>query len=133
MKYLLDTDICIYIANEKRESVRQRLERTRPANVVISVITLAELQYGAEKSARPEQNRKRIELLLAQIRVLDFAPGDARVYGNLRAALERRGEVVGANDLLIASQALNQNLIMVTNNEREFRRIPQLKIENWAG
>ena len=132
MKFLLDTNICIYIANEKPPSVRERMDRTNPMDLAVSSITLAELHFGVAKSARPEQNKRRIEVFLERIAVLDFTPKDAQTYGTLRASLEHRGEIIGGNDLLIAAQALERNLILVTNNEREFRRIKQLKIENWA-
>lgn len=132
MKYLLDTNICIYIANEKPESVRARFECAKPGEVGISVITLAELAYGAEKSGRPELNRRRIEVFRSQLTVLDLTSGMTQVYGRLCAELERNGALVGPHDLLIAAQALQEKLVLVTNNVREFRRIPGLKIENWA-
>ena len=132
MKYLLDTNICIYIANEHPKSVRARFERTKSGEVGISVVTLAELAFGAAKSGRPELNRRRIEVFRSQLTVLDLTSEVAQIYGALRAELERRGTLIGPHDLLIAAQALQEKLVLVTNNVREFKRIPGLKIENWV-
>lgn len=132
MKYLLDTNICIYIANKRPESVRARFESVLPNDIAISVVTLAELVYGAENSGRPELNRRRIEIIRTRLTVLDLTSEITTTYARVRVDLERKGTLVGPYDLLIAAQALHLELILVTNNEREFKRIPGLKIENWV-
>ncbi len=132
MKYLLDTNICIYIANKRPESVHARFERVMPDDVAISVVTLAELAFGAENSARPELNRRRIEVIRSSLIVLDLNPDVTATYARVRVNLEHKGTLVSPHDLLIAAQALHHKLILVTNNEREFKRIPGLKIENWV-
>jgi tRNA(fMet)-specific endonuclease VapC len=132
MRYLLDTDICIYIAKRKPAGVLTRLERLRPGDVGMSVITYLELVYGACKSQQVEANGARIKQLshLIPVQALD-APA-ATHYGRLRAGLERSGSLIGAYDLLIAAHALALGLTLVTNNVREFRRVPGLRLENWA-
>jgi tRNA(fMet)-specific endonuclease VapC len=132
MRYLLDTNICIYIARQKPPGVLARLQRLRAGDVGMSVITYLELVYGAWKSQRREENLERInELeLLIPVLVLDASAGQH--YGQIRAELERKGSPIGACDLLIAAHAVSLGLTLVTNNVREFRRIAQLRVENWA-
>ena len=132
MRYLLDTDTCIYIVKHKPAGTLKRFEQTRAGDVGMSVITYLELVYGALKSRHVEANLARIEQLSGLIPVL---PLDSRVgthYGNLRTHLERSGSRIGAHDLLIAAHALCLGLIVVTNNVREFSRVRGLQIENWA-
>ena len=132
MQYLLDTDICIYIAKRKPAGVLTRLERLRPGDVGMSVVTYLELVYGAYKSQQAEANLARIKQLshLIPVQALD-APA-ATHYGRLRAGLEKSGSPIGAYDLLIAAHALALGLTLVTNNVREFQRLPGLRLENWA-
>ena len=132
MRYLLDTDICIYIAKRKPAGVLTRLERLRPGDVGMSVVTYLELVYGAYKSQQVEANVARIRQLsdLIPVQALDAAA--ATHYGELRAGLEKSGSLIGAYDLLIAAHALALQLTLVTNNLREFRRVPGLRLENWA-
>jgi tRNA(fMet)-specific endonuclease VapC len=132
MRYLLDTNICIYIAKQKPPSVLAHLQRLRPGDVGMSVITYLELVYGAWKSQRREENLERIKELEPLIPVLAIDASAGRHYGQIRAELERKGSPMGAYDLLIAAHALSLGLTLVTNNVREFRRIPQLRVENWA-
>jgi tRNA(fMet)-specific endonuclease VapC len=132
MRYLLDTNICIYIAKQKPPSVLARLQRLRPGDVGMSVITYLELVYGAWKSQRREENLERIKELEPLIPVLAIDASAGRHYGQVRAELERKGSPIGAYDLLIAAHALSLGLTLVTNNVREFRRIAQLRVENWA-
>ena len=132
MRYLLDTNICIYIAKRKPPEVLERLRHMRPGDVGMSIITNLELVYGAWKSQQREANLQRLQELERLIPVL---PLDARVsqhYGQMRTELERKGLPIGAYDLLIAAHALALGLTLVTNNVREFRRVPQLRVENWA-
>ena len=130
--YLLDTNTCIYIIKKRPEQVIKRLRNTRISEVGVSSITLSELEYGAAKSSRPEQNKLAIVEFLAPLEILSFDDMAAQEYGKVRAYLERQGTPIGSMDMLIAAHALSLNCVLVTNNEREFRLIPTLKIENWA-
>lgn len=135
MKYLLDTNICIYIINEKPEGVLNRFRiMDERVSVCISSITVAELFYGIEKSdsAKKEQNRNALLRFLASLEIQYFDERAAMEYGVIRSKLERKCERIGAYDMLIAAQARSCNTVLVTNNVREFRRIPDLEIENWA-
>lgn len=132
MKYLLDTNICIYIIKNNPPAVQQRFSKERSGDVAISSITVAELYYGAEKSSQVDKNIISIQKFLQPLIALHFSEEDAVAYGRVRADLERQGAPIGAMDLLIAAQALSHELILVTNNVREFQRIASLRIENWA-
>ena len=132
MRYLLDTDICIYIAKRKPAGVLMRLERLRPGDVGMSVVTYLELVYGAYKSQQVEANVARIKQLSHLIPVQPLDAPAATHYGKLRAGLEKSGSLIGAYDLQIAAHALALGLTLVTNNVREFRRVPGLRLENWA-
>ena len=132
MNFLLDTDICIYLINKRPPSVISRFKQYRPGDIGISVITVSELEYGVAKSVRQEENQQRLEAFLAPFDLLPYTAKAVRTYGTLRADLEQRGKVIGPLDMLIAAQALTEELILVTNNKREFSRVPDLRIENWA-
>ena len=132
MRCLLDTNICIYIIKKKPDQVIERLRNTRVPDVGVSSITLSELEYGVAKSARPEQNKLAIVEFLAPLEILPYDDMAAQEYGKVRVYLEKQGTPIGSMDMLIAAHALSLNCILVTNNESEFRRIPALKIENWA-
>lgn len=132
ISYLLDTNICIYIIKKRPEQVIERLRHTRISEVGVSSITLSELEYGAAKSSRPAQNKLAIVEFLAPFEILPYDDMAAQEYGKVRAYLEKQGTPIGSMDMLIAAHALSLNCILVTNNEREFRQIPTLKIENWA-
>ena len=131
MIFMLDTNIIIYAKNKRPEGLFQRLMECPPEDICISVITMAELEYGVFKSSQPDRNRLALSTLLSGIRVVPFDSNAAREYGDIRADLERQGIVIGGNDMLIAAQARAMNLILVTNNQREFERIKGLKTENW--
>jgi tRNA(fMet)-specific endonuclease VapC len=128
----LDTNICIYIQRHKPQSVLARFEALRPGQAVISVITWGELLYGATKSRQPKTVLKLLEGFASLVPVLPMSPGCGKAYGQIRADLEKTGRPIGNNDLWIAAQALASGLTLVTNNAREFERLPHLKIENWA-
>ena len=131
-RYLLDTNICIYIRRKKPEEVLRRFRTLKQGEAVLSVITFGELLYGAENSA---QRAAALELLreLAQVLpVMGLPETAAAAYGTMRADLERKGQMIGNNDLWIAAHARAARLTLVTNNEREFRRVRGLKVENWA-
>ena len=132
ISYLLDTNICIYIIKKRPEQVIERLRHTRISEVGVSSITVSELEYGAAKSSRPAQNKLAIVEFLAPLEILPYDDMAAQEYGKVRAYLEKQGTPVGSMDMLIAAHALSLNCILVTNNEREFRLIPNLKIQNWT-
>ncbi|MBZ5536272.1 MAG: type II toxin-antitoxin system VapC family toxin [Acidobacteriia bacterium] len=132
MKYLFDTNICIDVIRRRPVSLLQRMLGADLEEIGISTITLAELQFGAAKSAFPERNRIALIEFLTPFEILDFDQAAAGDYGKIRADLERRGSVIGPMDMLIAAQARSRDLILVTNNTREFRRIHDLKVENWV-
>lgn len=132
MKYLLDTHICIYLMKSHSEKILKRFKALEPGDVGISSITLAELQCGVEKSTQPSRNREALEAFLIPLEVADFDPTAAEHYGRVRAVLARKGTPIGGNDLFIAGHALALKVPLVTNNVREFRRVPGLKVENWA-
>jgi tRNA(fMet)-specific endonuclease VapC len=131
-RYMLDTNICIHIRRERPVEILNRFRALRSGDAVISVITYGELRYGAEKS---RERRRALELLEALVTLIpvESMPFEAAVaYGSIRAALEERGEMIGNNDLWIAAHARAAEFTLVTNNEREFRRVPGLTVENWA-
>ncbi len=132
MKYLLDTNTCIYIINKKPPSAVNRIRSKQPDEIAISTITVAELEYGVYRSKHVDQNRIGLLEFLVPFIILDFDQSAAAVYGSIRTSLEQKGTPIGPMDLLLASQAMSQQLILVTNNEREFRRVEGLQTENWA-
>ncbi len=131
MKYLLDTDTCIYALKQNR-AVLQRLLSESRADLGISVITEAELRTGAAKSSTPAKTLKRVENFLAPLAIAEFTSADAEAYALVRAKLERAGTPIGPLDTLIAAQAVARRLTLVSNNEREFGRVAGLRVENWA-
>ena len=132
MKYMMDTNICIYAIKNKSESVIRKILSQNPEDLCISVVTYAELMHGVEKSQAVEKNRIAMSLFLSAITVLDFDGEAAEAYGQIRAELERKGTPIDPMDLLIAGQARSQGLILVTNNTREFARVTGLRIEDWT-
>ncbi len=132
MTYMLDTNICIYAIKNKPEQVLQQLKANLPYGLCISAITLAELEHGVEKSASPEKNTVALMQFLAIMDVLPFDDAAASEYGKICAYLQKRGTPIGTMDMLIAGHAKAEGLILVTNNVREFERVPDLEIENWA-
>ena len=132
MLYVLDTNICIYIMKQQPPRVRERLHTIPVGEVGISSMVLAELWYGIRKSAQRERNTQALNDFLAFCEVLDW-PGDAApLYGDIRTELERQGRPIGGNDLLIAAHARYIGATLVTNNDREFRRVAGLSVENWV-
>ena len=132
MKYMLDTNICIYAIKHKPEKVFHRLQEIDPEDVCISSVTYAELVHGVEKSAAVEKNRLALTMLLANIAILDFGVDAADHYGKIRAALEKNGTPIGTLDMMIAGHAQALGYTVMTNNVKEFSRVRDLKIENWA-
>ncbi len=132
MRYLLDTNICIYIAKRKPVRVLSRLEQIKPGDVGMSIVTYLELVYGAWKSQAIKANLARIEQLEVLIPAQPLDVGVAGHYGRLRAELEAAGTPIGAYDLMIAAHALSLGLTLVTNNVRQFSRVRGLRVENWV-
>ena len=134
MKYLFDTNICIYLINKKFEYLIDRIEKCGIENIGISSITIAELEYGIAKSSSPYEEENRVALLefLIPFKFIDFNQNDAYEYGRIRQDLQSKGTIIGNMDILIGSQAVSRELILVTKNEKEFKRIEGLEIENWV-
>ena len=131
MKYLLDTNMCVFALRNKPRAVSDRIQQHKPDDIVISTITVAELRVGADKSNRPEENHRQISDFLLTFDVLMFDSGAADAYGVIRADLERRGQPIGELDMLLAAHAVSQNLIFVTHNTSEFQRVKGLQLEDW--
>lgn len=131
-RYLLDTNICIYIRQNRPAEVLRRFRRLRPGEAALSVITYGELFYGATKSTERVVALERLRELVNLLPPLPLPEATAEAYGSIRAALESKGEMIGNNDLWIAAHALTAQLTLVTNDESEFRRIGGLKIQNWV-
>lgn len=132
MIYMLDTNICIYVMKRKPEKVLQRLKAELNNGVCVSSITLAELEYGMKHSSNPAKNEQALLRFLAPLSVLPFGSAAASEYGEIRACLQRQGTPIGPLDMLIAGHARAEKLVLVTNNVREFERVPELELENWA-
>ena len=131
LKYILDTNICIYIAKERPAQVLERFESLSPGAVGMSLITHAELLYGAAKSRHPQKTQQLVYQLTELIPVLSVANDVAEHYADIRATLAKKGNIIGNNDLWIAAHVRSQNKILVTNNEKEFCRVEGLTVENW--
>ena len=132
MRYMLDTNICIYVIKHKPVTVFQKLQNINPEDVCISSVTYAKLVHGVEKSAAVEKNRLALSMLLANMEILDFDVDAADCYGKIRAALEKKGTPIGPLDMMIAAHAQSLGYTVVTNNVKEFSRVSALKIENWV-
>lgn len=132
MRYMLDTNICIYAIKQKPVVVFKRLLEHKPEEICISSITYSELVYGVEKSQAKERNRIALILLLSRIDIVDYDTRAAESYGYIRAELEMNGTPIGSMDTMIAAHAKSLNYVLVTNNTREFERVSGLQVENWA-
>lgn len=132
MQYLLDTNIFIYLCKGTYPSIADHIRSFGPGDIVISSITLAELEFGIAKSAKPEKNRKHFQELLLPFEILPFDSQAAVEYGVIRHCLEKAGSPIGPLDTLIAAHALAIGACLITNNEREFGRVPGLRVENWC-
>lgn len=131
-KYMLDTNICIYIRSKRPAVVLERFKALEAGSVVMSVITFGELWYGVEKSANAEKARGLLKALCELVPVLIIPPNAGEHYGESRAVLEKSGTMIGNNDLWIAAHALAESLTIVTHNTKEFNRIPNLMVEDWT-
>jgi len=133
LRFLLDTNICIYIQRQKPGKVLARFQKLKPGDAAISVITWGELLYGAEKSRQRKKALQLLEEFKTLIPVLPMPENTGKTYGAIRALLESKERPIGNNDLWIAAHAKAEGLTIVTNNEREFKRVPGLKVQNWVG
>ena len=131
-RYLLDTNICIYIQRQRPEKVLARFQKLKPGDAAISVVTWGELFYGAEKSKQRKKVLQLLEEFKSFVPVLPIPQNTGNAYGVICASLESKGTPIGNNDLWIAAHAKAATLTLVTNNEREFQRVPGLKIQNWV-
>ena len=131
MKYLLDTNVWIDYLTGRYPTVVKRIQQSPPDDLCLSSVAMAELRYGAEKSRRKKFNHALLETLAREVRCVDFDLDGARTYGELRTAVEKRGTPLGPYDMMIAAHALSLGLIVVTDNEREFRHVKSLQVENW--
>jgi len=132
MTYLLDTNVIVDLGNRRGTLLRSKLEAVGLATLAISAISLAELEYGEAKSDQPSRSLRTFRDFLRQITVVPFDEDATVAYGQIRSGLERKGQVIGANDMLIAATALAHNLILVTRDLDDFRRVDDLKVEDWS-
>ncbi len=132
MKFMLDTNICIYIIKQRPETVLKRFASHPIGDIGISAITLAELEYGASKSGNPTRNREALEQFVSPLEVAAFDQPATVTYGKIRTVLEKKGRPIGPMDMLIAAHALSLEARLVTNNAKEFKRVPGLRVENWV-
>lgn len=132
MKYMLDTNICIYVMKNRPNNVIKKFLSHDPEELCISAITYAELMHGVEKSMAVERNRIALSLFLSPITIIDFDMRAAEEYGKIRSDLEKRGTPIGPMDTLIAGHAKSRDLILVTNNTKEFDRVAGLSVEDWT-
>ena len=130
LKYMLDTDISIFIIKRRPVELLTAFN-AYDGQIAISSITLSELLHGVEKSANPKKNRDNVESFVSRLEVLEYTPKASAHYGDIRADLERKGQVIGVNDMHIAAHARSEGVIAVTNNVREFGRVDGLRVENW--
>lgn len=132
MKYMLDTNICIYIIKQKPSKVISHFRHQAIGDIGLSSITLAELEYGVAKSRHAAQNYEALKEFILPLEIALFDEKAANIYGQVRAELEKNGMPIGSMDTLIAAHALSQDVILVTNNTKEFRRVQNLKVVNWS-
>ncbi len=131
MKYLLDSNVCVDYLTGRFPQVGRRIQNLIPEDLCLSSIVVAELRYGADKSAKVRRNHELLNVLTGEIPYRDFDIAAAALYGKLRASLEKKGKPIGPNDMLIAAHALSLGLVLVTDNVSEFARVEGLKLENW--
>lgn len=132
MKYMLDTNICIFIIKKHPVAVIKKLIETSPDDVYLSSITIAELKYGVEKSQHQHKNHEALNQFILPFNISSFDESAASHYGDIRTTLEKKGQLIGPFDMLIAAHARSLNITLVTNNKKEFERVPELKIIDWV-
>lgn len=131
MRFMLDTNICLYMIKGKPPQILSRLKDFNLGDLSVSSITLSELEYGVAKSSKPQQNRDALDAFLAPLEIFPFDGEAAYRYGQIRAFLEKEGKLIGAMDMLIGAHAVSASMTLVTNSIKEFCRIPGLRLENW--
>jgi tRNA(fMet)-specific endonuclease VapC len=131
LKYLLDTNIVIYVLKRRPKEVLD-IFNANASRMALSSITLSELMYGAEKSLNTDKNLEAVEEFVSHLEVLPYDAKASQHYGQIKAALEKKGQIIGENDIHIAAHAISHGLILVSNNVREFKRVPNLALENWV-
>ena len=131
MKYLIDTNICIYLMNQHPHELILRFKKLPVGSVGVSSITVSELQFGVAKSKRIIENQQRLTEFLLPFGILSYGVTETKIYGQIRAKLESIGKLIGPLDMLIAAHAKSLNLVLVTNNDKEFNRVEGLKVQNW--
>ena len=132
MKFLLDTNICVFLIRNQGERIRERIRSHRVGEIGVSAITESELRFGADKSSDPGKNHAVLERFFLTLPVLAFDSGCSREYGRIRTFLEKKGTPIGSLDTLIAAHALSRGMTVVSNNTREFKRVPGLRVEDWT-
>ena len=132
MRYMLDTNVCIYLIKNRSDTLLNRMRGFRTAELGVSVVTVAELQYGVAKSQQQERNQAALEVFLLPLDIAPLSLDATVVYGEIRADLEREGRPIGPLDTLIAAHALSLDVPLVTNNTREFARVEGLRVEDWT-
>jgi tRNA(fMet)-specific endonuclease VapC len=132
VKYLIDTNILIFLCNLKSKLLERRFKRHRPEEFLVSSITVGELIYGVNKSQHRDRNLQAILKILSPFKIIDFDSSDGWEYGEIRADLEERGAIIGGNDIMLAAQAKRRGLIVITNNTGEYARVNGLQVEDWT-
>ena len=132
MKFLLDTNICIYLIKQKPPDILPKFNTHQVGDIGVSSITVAELEFGVQKSQFPQKNQQALEQFLIPLNIVNFDRAAAIIYGDIRAKLEKQGTPIGSLDTLIAAHALSLNVTLITNNVKEFKRLPNLKLDNWV-
>ncbi len=133
MAYLLDTNICIYLINNRYPQLNEKMRSLAPNEAVLSSIVVSELRYGAENSSKKTENHNALDFFLSAFEVLDYDSKAADVYGRVRSALKNSGTPIGAVDTFLAAHSLAADLVLVTNNVKQFEHVQNLKLENWIG
>jgi tRNA(fMet)-specific endonuclease VapC len=132
VKYLIDTNILIFLCNSKSKLLEQKFKTHSPEEFSVSSITVGELIYGVNKSQHRDRNLQAILKILSPFKVIDFDSSDGWMYGEIRADLEKKGTIIGGNDIMIAAQATRRGLIVITNNVKEYKRVSGLPVEDWT-
>jgi tRNA(fMet)-specific endonuclease VapC len=132
MKYFLDTNICIYALKNKYPKIKERMEAVSPSDIAIPSLVKAELYYGAMKSQIKNKVISALDLFLAPFEIIPFADNEIMAYARIRADLEKKGNIIGPNDLIIAATAMSYGVILVTHNKKEFHKVENLSIEDWT-
>ena len=131
MNFFLDTNTCIYFLNGKSENIKNKIFNLHPNEIKITSIVKAELLYGAKKSERSVENISKVKMFLKPFETISFSDLCSDVYSDIRCDLEKRGNIIGPNDLIIAATVISNNGVLITNNIKEFKRVDNLKLDNW--